>query len=774
MTSPGARVSAERAQLPAAPPVTTASGSTKALKEPPPALRVTAKVLDLQGRPIEGAELLAGTPWSWKPTPIAHSDAQGRLFVELPFTTQELSFTVLATGFAGARREADALPGAELRLGEFRLGPGSEVAGRVVDEAGAGLADAWVQWLPAAEFPADPVAAREDGVGEDSWSEARLVGTASCADDGSFRLRGLPLGECFLLAGANGRQFGWTPLFDLRAGPSAEQLILLPSSPRAGARISGVVTDPSGAELGGIEVMCREPNVPGGHWTMATTDAAGRFAFEPWGSALDVGAQDPEKRWATVWSQAVQPGTRDLELRMQPPVWLVIRLVDTDGRAVPWGHVRLAGELHDGGREGIVRVHRPEVSFEVQVSAPGFRVETQGPLDAPPPGEELRLVLQPGQALKGRILHRGRPVAGARLDLAPARAPGEFVEVHGHAPMDQPFLAQGHVQLGAQDGTSDKAGAFLLTIHGRGWQGLRVEAEGFPLSVFGPFELDPELGREGLELELERAGSLAGFVRLAPGAEPRERLVAASSGWGFARTATLDEQGAYRIDDLAPGLYQVRICEPPAASLQPLGLTSARAAEIEWDCQVRSGETTRFDLDLTGEGSVVLSGRLERPGSGVWIGEAMLFGADTPTGDRARPRARSELGPEGRFELAVSRPGRYRLETRLGPLQLREELELFAGPNEWQHRIETGRLWLRASGGSAAPHLRYVARAADGLECVVEYRWWSKQARDEGLRFEVPIGPGRLETASAEDPDVWTLRRELTFEPGQELALDFP
>jgi hypothetical protein len=749
---------------------------------------VVATVVDSQGRPIEGAELLVGAPWD-REALVARSDAEGRFQGEFP-NPPTLQFAVLADGFEGARRYVEGARGAELRLGEFRLAPGGQVEGRVVDEAGVGLADANIEWFPAAAFPRNVVSAREIGPEIEDWDEERYAPFSSSGADGRFLLRGLPLGECFLAANADARLHGWTSLFEVGSGPLPEQTIVLPESPHAALRILGLVVDPNGVALEGIAILCSEDRerelqplrglgyVGGvsGAWATTTSDAEGRFTITGWNQVIDLGAQDPKRRWATTWLDDVRPGTQDLVLRMRPPVWMVVRLVDPEGRAVPWGHVRYENEHLEGGREGLVRLHRPEMSFTVEVSAPGFKKERLGPLEPPSPGEELRLTLQPGQSLRGRVLHLGRPVGGALLDLAPTPSPGEPSEASGCSPQDHPFLAHGSVELGGNDGTSDTAGAFVLTIHSKGWHGLRVEAEGFPLTVFGPFELAPEAGVEGLELELERGGVLEGFVREAPGNEPIERLVAVSNGWGFARTAPVDERGAYRIEDLAPGPYQVRPCLPPAASLQMLERTQAKTLAIEWDCSIRAGETTRFDLDLATEGSVVLEGHLEFVGAepGQW--EVDLLRAGTGLERVVSPRAHLPGGSDGTFELALSRPGPYQLRLRSGPLWILEELELFSGRNEWRRRFELGRVWLHAAEGTAVmgtqSHLRYVALDTGKLEFIAWFPWWREQAGNNGLRFTAPLGSGRLETSTSQDPDDWTSICDLTLAPGEELRLE--
>jgi hypothetical protein len=742
-----------------------ASNAEGGLREAAPVLVVTGSVLDTSGDPLEGAEILVGDPWEGESS-VARSDASGAFRGELVERPDSFLFTAFAEGFEGARKHAEGPRGAELRLGTFRLGPGGEVGGRVVDERGQGIVRAWVEWLPATAFPVDFDAAREDGPEEEDYDERRFHALARTGADGAFRLRGLPRGECFLAAHAHAKQHGWTGIFEVRGGPLPELEIVLLPSVTARSSIAGIVEDPAGQPLADIALRFRMRDQ---RMDLATTGPDGRFVLDyGWTRPVDLGAHDPKQRYGSTWIEGVRPGTQDLVLRMGEPSWIVLRLVDAVGRAVPWGHVRLEGVQHDGGREGSVRIERPDEPFRVEVSAPGFRPETLGPLEPPPPGAELRLTLQPGQSLRGRVVHRGRPVAGARLDLARTHAPGETREGRGFAPSDHPFLLVGSVDLDGNDGTSDGSGAFVLTIHEDGWQGLRVEAQGFPMTVFGPYDLERTGGEAELVLELERAGSIEGSVRSAPGGEARERLVAASNGWSFVRTAPVDSDGRYRLEDLAPGPYQVRSCEPPAASLQPFQRWSSSAGPVAWDCRVQSGSTTRFDLDLAGEGTVVLSGRLQLVGAEARAAQALLFAPGTQPGSWSPPRASSEVASDGSFELVLSRPGSYRLEVQAPPLTLSEELELFAGRREWTQRLETGRLRIRP--GADQGSVRYTARAGP-LEILASIRWFE---RGEPVS-EVPAGRGRLERrAPANPPQPWALLREVEVPAGQEVVVEVP
>jgi hypothetical protein len=248
------------------------------------------------------------------------------------------------------------------------------------------------------------------------------------------------------------------------------------------------------------------------------------------------------------------------------------------------------------------------------------------------------------------------------------------------------------------------------------------------------------------------------------------------------RASAIGADGTYRIEGLAPGAYQVRACVPPVAMLQELAAGSPVDEPVVWDCRVTAGETTRFDLDLTGEGSVVLAGQLSLDGNEESGWRASLVSAAAATGfDPWRsPRAEAEVDAEGRFQLVLSRAGPYWLVLEAPMFRIEQAVELFPGRNEWSYRRETGNVRVHSTDATEKERrdwswLRLVT--ADGSPAHFASSIALVQLRDCGdCRFRFPAGPARLERADngylpgAE----WTLFRELTIVAGQELVIDYP
>lgn len=151
---------------------------------------------------------------------------------------------------------------------EVRLEPGVKIRGRVLDESGAPVADAFVLLLDpqsGAPVPGDP--------------RGRMTGT-----DGAFELAGVAPGTWSLVASAAGYAPSAPVVVDATAG--AENVVLRVTP---GGRVEATVVESSGAPAAGVPVTLVEsatgraalPGMPGpGARRGPTTDDAGRVVFE--------------------------------------------------------------------------------------------------------------------------------------------------------------------------------------------------------------------------------------------------------------------------------------------------------------------------------------------------------------------------------------------------------------------------------------------------------------------------------------------------------------
>jgi len=754
-------------------------------------LRLVALVLaEGTEQPIPNAEvLLAGHV-------VATGDAHGRIDQELVVREdsprevvrriqrtlgerQSTRFVVRAEGWTERGIGLNDRLAGTVHLGVVLLRPASEVTGLVVDGDGVPVSGAGVTWYPGERSP-EPQEAPFGWTTEPEWS-AFTPGTVTDAA-GHFRLRGVPFASGFLAAWGAPHAYGYGPAFRLPTSGSDEFTLVVPDLPGFHARIEGVVLDPSGAPLVSARVR-----VAGDGREELETDPEGRFSCvwnEP--SSVALVASDPRGRYgpATLDCPDVE-FARDLELRLSEPEWVTFE-VRGSGRAIPeakvtghWSSTSTFGwEVGDGIQEqrtdgeGRVRFPRPPGELSWGVEAPGYRL-AKGSVPAEQElTEPLVVELEPAKALRGRLMHAGAPVAGAFVhasDSAELSFRSRLVFEGENAFDGAYFAARRFVPA-----RTDADGRFLVTHAGKWMLTLLVEAESFPPTTFGPLSAPHP---EEREFELLTPGSLEGQVRLPLGARAFGRVVGVSNGFSFARTVPLEEDGTYRFASLAPGDYQVRCAPGPATewvTIEPYG--PERNGPIRFDCRVESGATTRFDLDLRGEGTCLWRARVDLPQPEERALMTRLHRIESDGG--SIQVGQRELDAEGRVEFSLATPGPHRFEVAVYPsfssrTQLTYTFEFAPGESSTFLELRPALLRFRpgerpaVTDGARANLVRFLGRGKAG---------WSTESVlalhqvNEELLLPVPSGTLTVETADGWkwSPELtWTTAGELTLAPGE-------
>jgi hypothetical protein len=284
---------------------------------------VVARVIDAAGAALEGAEL------SWPDGLDAYgtSDGSGRAVLRFRPPTDALRTAVLfaARGFATRRLEAAVAAGRWTDLGAVALPRAAEIAGRVVDEDGIGVAGACL-FVTAADEPRHPEAVRERG--PDPWV-AYVVPVARSSATGRFRLQGVPAVPVRAWAVAPERRFAYSPVVPLQLGECATETVLACTELPEVDAIEGLVLDPSGEPAAGARLRIRNSPTselakpwPEDHawrreprWIEA--DGEGRFRFAARREVLyEVLAEDAAARWEGASHDAVPAGTKELVLRL--------------------------------------------------------------------------------------------------------------------------------------------------------------------------------------------------------------------------------------------------------------------------------------------------------------------------------------------------------------------------------------------------------------------------------------------------------------------------
>ncbi|QDU83423.1 Nickel uptake substrate-specific transmembrane region [Planctomycetes bacterium Pla163] len=465
----------------------------------------------------------------------------------------------------------------EHRVLEAVLGRGALVRGRVVDEAGAGIGGAQVQ-------------ARYRG------ALSNAVGTlaqATTRADGSFELRNVAAGVVDLIASAE-RRLETRERFDFEFVDGAVHDGVVVVLTR-GASISGRVEFPDGSPAAGASVVAGADlsRLGGGGMTgadiertrgsNATTDADGRFTLEGLSDSVFAltaradtstpapvddtdAAPERDAPRGDVWrarAKNVEPGP-------EPVVLVLERLEALRGRVVaaddgePLADFSVRATLAGSGAMFGIGAERREKSFEsaddgyfalfdlepgaweIEVGAEGRSTSARREIDVPQAeGADVpvfELALAAGVA--GIVVDpAGTPVAGAgvsvRLDLArriEAMQSGGVAEVF-----------------------TDVDGRFLLEQLSPGSLNLVADLDGYAASAPTPVDAVAGVTTQDVVIALRRGGTLTGQVFGEDGQPSKGRMVSVQDmpDYAFQRIVTTDDDGAFELESLEPGKWQV-------------------------------------------------------------------------------------------------------------------------------------------------------------------------------------------------------------------------
>ena len=297
-------------------------------------------------------------------------------------------------------------------------------------------------------------------------------------------------------------------------------------------------------------------------------------------------------------------------------------------------------EKHPGGTFVVTGLQ--EGVYEVSVQSPEharFRSqEVEVRLSLSPP--TVAANLDRGLFVAGVVTsEKGTPVQGATVELrassfeqAPGRRggrggrggnEGEAVRAVGPPTSAGNATEQGFREfqrfaagtLVTIEATTDADGVFVLKHAARGSYRLQARARGFADASSDTFDLQAD--RSGVALQLGLLGSVTGKVRGLRSKETSEAHVAAMQisggqggfggmfrgrggpgGGGPFNSVTVQADGTYRIDDLAPGDYIVRSWIGGAQDLMREMMPQFFANTLTADVKVKGGEVANFDLTV--------------------------------------------------------------------------------------------------------------------------------------------------------------------------------
>jgi len=466
----------------------------------PPAVGSSVRgfVLDLEGRPYEGATLfvteVGSGSWSSRDDRSA-ADGSFTLtgIAPGPWRIGASADEAIDTGFVDLELVAD-IEGLELRLPR-----GACIGGRVV----------WSDGEPAAAIE---VQARR-----------AMHALSTELDSAEFELCGLP-DEAHVVEARAERDGvkGVARLDDVRPGGPALELVL---APEALFDVEFVLRDPSGAEIAGAEVSAEaldgsfdslrgRPRLAGmraGRWEL-TIEVRGFSAY----------------RGEHTFEQATT-----LELVLEPPAEVRGVVIDARGQGVSRAYLEVldmpASSLVQSGREGRFALQVPARPVQLRAKksghAPSESVRVRATLAVPLEGVVLEL--RDSCRLDGRVLlPDGTPGAGLWLEVGPFH-PFESLQ-------------------------TDQNGSFMLAELPPGTHAVRVFAPG----ASGPLHFVTLVPGQTstLELHLERDDP----VRIRGRLTRAGRGLAAELGFVSARglvRAKADAEGRFELELPSPGTW---------------------------------------------------------------------------------------------------------------------------------------------------------------------------------------------------------------------------
>ena len=347
---------------------------------------------------------------------------------------------------------------------------------------------------------------------------------------------------------------------------------------RRGAAVSGRVVDEAGKPLAKVRVTASDVNGWSRNKGEQTTDDAGKFTFAALApgnhtlSAIDGEHAPAESNPINV--TADRPLTIDIVMKAGASIAGVV--VDADGKPRAFATVRVAGKGADmwrtasrqattdrNGKFELRGLARTKLQARAESDTAASKLVDLD-LTAQPAKRDLELVLDVSGTIAGVVVDgAGQPVAEVEVNAFPDVLAGASTE--------------GIALAGMSSATTDGAGGF--TIRGLPDGDYRLWAARHTGSFqdgWGKQSTPAKVGDTKVKIVMPAAGSLVGKLALETGAAPKLAYVQVGAQPG----TPADKTGAFRIEELEPGPYDMHVFGPEFAEL------------IKHDVKIEAGKTT--------------------------------------------------------------------------------------------------------------------------------------------------------------------------------------
>lgn len=589
-------------------------------------------------------------------------------------------------------------------LGGWRLEPADQIRGVVRNPQGQAVAQAQVILTSS---------------GSTMFDGAGRVQAEHTDSQGQFVFEGVEAGRYKVEARATGYQFGVVePIAAAGEGQDLEVIVPL----QDGRTVKGVVLDPDNQPIAGaiirpqrrmIDLMVSrgdrqaDGSLPPG---AVESDANGRFVMSGLGEGL-ANLRVSAVGFAST-SLVEQAGGAELVARLRPTLTVAGVLLLADGSPAANQSLVLAAADEEfdmmrmpGRQMNVLTNERGEFRFEgvepgdwtPQASNPGgeLRLEPQPIVTSQ---ENLRWQMEAAEHLLVRVMHEGKPVAGARVRVAAAGFDGPENIVIEQSFDDGDGGGTRRVMGGNAPtlATADAFGYALLPGVAPGSYEVRVTASGFATKVQ---QLERREGAQEFEISLETASRLHVLVQdsvgeVVSGVTVLLRPLEAQEGTPEAKLLekTSDAAGRAVWTDLASGRYELsyragELSGGMSFSIMGMG-EPVKSGHVVSIVDVQSETPQELTITVDALATVeVLATRQGKPAAGVevWLTEEL---EEDPFGFGGNQTRKQWTDESGRVRMEPVSAGNWKLVARGSADAVKIEQSLTLQPGHQQSEIE--------------------------------------------------------------------------------------
>ncbi|MFT5284401.1 MAG: hypothetical protein ACI8TQ_000557 [Planctomycetota bacterium] len=706
---------------------------------------IAVRVRDHNGSAIDGATLkVSGTTDSGT---SVYGEARLVVALSESIETTQLQLELSCPGFATSSRMIVCRSGEMSWLEDWVLIPAGSVAGQVSDSFGVGVENAALIYLLQNAQPEPFAHHRKRSI--EFWPNAPAQIRSGPA--GTFQFDEVPTGTARLFAFANGKLVARSRSFELQPGQTIRGVDVVFEMEQHLTGVSGQVLSPTGDPIpyADLELVTAQSTRH-----QLTSDAAGRFDFRTDANQIfALVARDPRGLFDATKKIDVPSGSTEVELVLGEANPLQASVATTDG--VPIQEFTLdvlflsPRTLHRQYRsrsansiasKGVVSISKPNDSFEVELSSPGYRTQVFGPFQPERCENPLVFKLDRSPGLRGRVMTDDSPSGGTRISL--------------HRRLNERTLLNGFdVRMDIREQaftTTDAEGEYELPVGEAGEYFVIAVHPHWPSAEIGPFDLGLTADTRG-DFTLEPGAILEVHVTATDGADASGAIVGISRGDGRAQSRRTDSEGLAVFANLAAGPWVVRLLDEELIDgMVHIQTMPGPVVNPDSSVDLLAGSKTRFELPLAKSESkrCELRGKLRVNGTGAegWI--TQLHSRDNGLVHSA-PTSKF-----GKFLLASEVSGEFDLlllnMSANGITVIKDSVSLVNSISSWQSKLETGSIAGRISNPAPSGSTYFFTCRGSG-----EVRYFASLTADQSGEFSrdlVPTGAGQIVLLQTDRP----------------------